>query len=70
MACLSPLLLAWFVLRTVQREPAEAALGELLVQELVADEPLLLPSNFAHPQMLEHQAGPLVPEPPAADQAA
>ncbi len=43
-ACVLPLLLAFFVLRTVHKaEPDDAALNELLVQELVADEPLLLP---------------------------
>ena len=43
-ACVLPLVLAFFVLRGAHKsEPEDAALNELLVQELVADEPLLLP---------------------------
>jgi hypothetical protein len=43
-ACVLPIVLAFFVLRGAhQAEPDDAALSELLVQELVADEPLLLP---------------------------
>jgi hypothetical protein len=43
-ACALPLVLAFFVLRGAHNaEPDDAALNELLVQELVADEPLLLP---------------------------
>jgi len=69
-ACLLPLVLAWFVIRGLRHEPDEAVLGDLLVQELVAEQPLLLPANFSHPQMIEHQAGPVVPDPSASDQAA
>jgi hypothetical protein len=43
-ACALPLLLALFVLRgTHTMESDEEPLSELLIQELVADEPLLLP---------------------------
>jgi hypothetical protein len=43
-ACVLPLVLAFFVLRGAHKaEPDDAALTELLVQELVAEEPLLLP---------------------------
>jgi thiol:disulfide interchange protein len=43
-ACVLPLVLTFFVLRGAHRsEPDDAALSELLVQELVAEEPLLLP---------------------------
>jgi hypothetical protein len=43
-ACALPLVLAFFVLRGAHKsEPDDAALSELLVQELVAEEPLLLP---------------------------
>jgi hypothetical protein len=43
-ACVLPIVLAFFVLRGAhQAEPDDAALSELLVQELVAEEPLLLP---------------------------
>ena len=43
-ACVLQLVLAFFVLRGAhQAEPDDAALSELLVQELVAEEPLLLP---------------------------
>jgi hypothetical protein len=47
-ACGLPLVLAYFVLRGAQTAASDdAALGELLVQELVADEPLLLPRPLA-----------------------
>jgi hypothetical protein len=43
-ACVLPLVLAFFVLRGAHRtEPDDAALSEMLVQELVAEKPLLLP---------------------------
>jgi len=67
LACLLPLLLAWFVIRAIRQDPDEAALGELLVHEFVTEQPLLLPSNVSCPQMIEHQAGPLAPKPPAVD---
>ena len=48
-----PLVLAFFVLRGAHKaEPDDAALNELLVQELVADEPLLL-SRPSHPALEE-----------------
>jgi hypothetical protein len=44
LACLAPIILAIYLLRTADRHQAtDAELAELLVQELVADEPLLLP---------------------------
>ena len=54
LACLLPLLLCVFILRTV-RDPltSEDALTELLVEEIVAKEPLLLPSACRIPG-LEH----------------
>jgi hypothetical protein len=43
-ACALPLVLAFFVLRGAREaEPDDGALTELLVQELVAEEPFLLP---------------------------
>ncbi len=43
-ACALPLILAFFVLRGAHHaEPDDAVLSELLIQDLVADEPLLLP---------------------------
>ncbi|HEV2968426.1 MAG TPA: hypothetical protein VGY55_00465 [Pirellulales bacterium] len=43
-ACALPLMLAFFVLRGSHKsDPDDAALSELLVHELVADKPLLLP---------------------------
>ena len=67
LACLSPLLLAWLVLRAIRSEPTEVALGDLLVNEMVADEPLLMPASLSHPRRLEHQAGQSMPEPSAGD---
>ena len=57
-ACALPLVLAFFVLRGADKaEPDEAALSELLVQELVADKPLLFPRPFS----------PALEPPPATD---
>ena len=58
-ACTLPLVLAFFVLRgDYKSEPEDVALNELLVQELVADEPLLLPRPIF--PSLEEQRGPVV----------
>ena len=69
LACLLPLVLAWYVLRNLQQEPADAALGELLVQELVADEPLLLPSPLCRPAPLELEHDPSLLESSATSQS-
>jgi thiol:disulfide interchange protein len=67
-ACVLPILLAFFVLRGAhQAEPDDAALSELLVQELVAEEPLLLPrpslpaleGQPARPEIASRAAGDL-----------
>ena len=42
-ACALPIVLCFFVLRTVHRPEADAALGELLIQELASDDSVLLP---------------------------
>jgi hypothetical protein len=61
-ACGLPLVLAYFVLRGAHSSASDdAALGELLVQELVADEPLLLPRPLT--PAIEQQ--PPEAEPPA-----
>src|SRR5271166_5148245 len=61
-ACALPLVLAFFGLRSAQTaEPDDATLNELLVQELVADEPLLLPRPILpalEEQPPQAQAGP------------
>ena len=41
-----PLLLAVYVFRSLRHDETDAAVGELLVQELTADEPLLLPPPY------------------------
>ncbi len=66
LACLLPLLLCVFILRTV-RDPAtsEDALTELLVEEIVAEQPLLLPSACRIPG-LEHTTA---EEPEPSEQA-
>jgi uncharacterized protein YhaN len=56
-ACVLPIVLAFLVLRGAHKaEPDDAALSELLVQELVAEEPLLLPRP-ALPALEERPAG-------------
>jgi hypothetical protein len=56
-ACALPLLLALYIWRgTRDQAPDDAALSELLVQELVADQPLLLPRR-APPALGDHATG-------------
>ena len=57
LACVLPLVLAGYVLYTVNRaKPDDAALGELLITELVAEEPLLLlPAARSAPRLENHR---------------
>lgn len=48
-ACLVPLIVCFLVLRGLRDEATDGELHELLVQEFVADEPLLLPTPTAPP---------------------
>ena len=44
-----PLVLCWYLLQTLKNSPTdEAAVTQLLVQDLVADRPILLPSTSAY----------------------
>jgi len=62
LACLLPLLLCIYVVRALRDEATnDAAVAELLVEELAADQPLLLPPPGATPA-LPCEAGP-APEP-------
>lgn len=55
LACLLPLLLGAYALRQLSRsQPDDDGLSELLVRELVADEPLLLPGRQEPPPVIEH----------------
>ncbi len=54
-ACLLPLVVAVFVIRQMQsQEPDHAAVAELLVHELTADEPRLLPGLMSQRHALNH----------------
>ena len=54
-ACLLPLVVAVFVIRQMQsQEPDHAAVAELLVLELTADEPRLLPGLMSQRHALTH----------------
>ena len=54
-ACLLPLVVAVFVIRQMQsQEPDHAAVAELLVHELTADEPRLLPGPMSQRHALTH----------------
>jgi hypothetical protein len=54
-ACLLPLVVAVFVIRQIQsQEPDHAAVAELLVLELTADEPRLLPGPMSQRHALNH----------------
>jgi hypothetical protein len=49
LACLLPLLLCWALLRRPPLDgEAEAALAEFLVQDLISDQPVLLPAHSPH----------------------
>ena len=54
-ACLLPLIVAVYVIRQMQsQEPDHAAVAELLVLELTADEPRLLPGPMSQRHALTH----------------
>jgi len=54
-ACMLPLVVAVFVIRQMQsQEPDHAAVAELLVLELTADEPRLLPGPMSQRHALNH----------------
>jgi hypothetical protein len=55
LACLLPLLVAVFVIWQMQsQEPDQAAVAELLILEMTADEPRLLPSLMSQGAALTH----------------
>jgi hypothetical protein len=55
LACLLPLLVAVFVIRQMQsQEPDHAAVAELLILEMTADEPRLLPGPTSQCSALTH----------------
>jgi len=55
LACLLPLLVAVFVIRQMQsQEPDHAAVAELLILEMTADEPRLLPGPMSQRHALTH----------------
>ena len=55
LACLLPLLVAVFVIRQMQsQEPDHAAVAELLILEMTADEPRLLPGLMPQRHALTH----------------
>jgi hypothetical protein len=55
LACLLPLVVAVFVIRQMQsQEPDHAAVAELLILEMTADEPRLLPGPMSQRSALTH----------------
>jgi hypothetical protein len=57
LACLLPLLLAAFVIRAVNQDGDDSAeLGKLLVMEMTAEQPLLLPVSHRPAGALEHSS--------------
>ena len=55
LACLLPLVVAVFVIRQMQsQEPDHAAVAELLILEMTADEPRLLPGPMSQRHALNH----------------
>src|SRR5690606_67237 len=52
LACLLPLLLTAYIIRAVTQNPDDsAALSEMLIMEIAADEPLLLPAPKSVPAL-------------------
>ena len=51
-ACLSPLVVCWVLLHRGGSEPSDAALNELLVEDLVAEEPVFLPRSAVEPKAI------------------
>jgi len=70
LAALLPLVVCIYVIRQMCRtEPDDRAVAELLVTELTADRPVLLPAPTLRPvPALEHHAGPCLPEDTAPDE--
>lgn len=68
-AALLPLIVAIYVIRQMSRaEPDDGAVAELLVSELTAERPLLLPAPALRTApALEHHAGRRLPDEPAPD---
>ncbi len=69
LAALLPLVICVYVIRMMSRnEPDDAAVASLLVTELTADRPVLLPGPVLRPApALEHHGGPYLPEESASD---
>ena len=66
-ACLLPLLVCAFVVwRMSQNEPDDAAVAELLIHDLVTDQPRLLPGPALRPA-LEHHADRNLPDDSVSD---
>jgi leucyl-tRNA synthetase len=65
LACLAPLLLCWYVLHVAGRSsPDDAAVSELLIQELAGEQPRLLPRLSSPPALEHHQASDAPQTPP------
>lgn len=56
LTCLLPLVLCWYLLHGLRQEPADTELSDLLVSELVAESPLLLPPLSANPVPVSDRA--------------
>ena len=54
-ACLSPLVLCWGLLHRDRSETSDAELNELLVEDMVADEPKFLPQAVVEPKAITEQ---------------
>jgi len=69
LAALLPLIICVYVIRMMSRtEPDDAAVASLLVTELTADRPMLLPGPVLRPApALEHHGGPYLPDDSASD---
>jgi preprotein translocase subunit SecF len=69
LAALLPLIICVYVIRMMSRtEPDDAAVASLLVTELTADRPMLLPGPVLRPApALEHHGGQYLPDDSASD---
>ncbi len=55
LACLLPLVLCWYLLRSLHRESNDPVLTEILIEEIASDNPRLLISPSANPIPIGHE---------------
>ena len=57
-ACLAPLIICWYLLRSPSGDVNDSQVAELLMHDVVAAQPVLLQRPDTNPPKLTHQSGP------------